>query len=71
MYIPLLGSEPFVVLPFRALGGIDTASVELLRRLVGKTEDPDFSHCLAGLSVQLAVGVGRSLVEARRPTQRT
>ena len=69
LYDPILGGEPLVVLPLRALGGIEPDTKLLVRTLAGLAgESPE--HLCAGLSVALARGVGLALAGARRPNLR-
>jgi hypothetical protein len=69
LYGPLLGDEPFVVLPARALGTIEKPLRDLVVRLSVLAERKP-ADVMEGLSVVLARGVGLSLVEARRPSRR-
>ena len=64
-YGPLLGDEPFVVLPARALGKVEDALRNLVRDLCLRAGSSP-KDALENLSVALARGVGLSLVEARR-----
>jgi hypothetical protein len=68
LYEPLLGDEPLVVLPARALGHIEPQLEQLVRRLARLAEIPQ-DDALDELSIALARGLGVALVDARRPTR--
>jgi hypothetical protein len=69
LYEPLLGDEPFVVLPARGHGKAEESLRDLIRTLAGMAEKRP-ADLYEELSVELARGVGLSLVEARRPKRR-
>ena len=69
LYLPLLGDEPFVVLPARAHGTIEPALRTLVKRLATLAEIPT-ALALDRISVALARFVGLSIVEGRRAVLR-
>jgi hypothetical protein len=64
-YTPHVGDEPFVVLPARALGGIEKPLLKLVRQLARMAE-ANQDQAIGKLSAALAQGVGNTLVSARR-----